>query len=297
MQRIALIVFFLGVQVSAFALPHEATRPPEFQSVDKKPYFDMPITYNTKVKKWINYFQTDGKRWYQKRLERSYRYLPHMQRVLEEKRMPKDLAYLAMIESGFSPHAVSDADAVGYWQFIATTANRYGLKTSWWLDERKDFSKSTEAAAQYLADLYRLFDSWYLTAAAYNMGEGRTRKLVNKYGTKNFWALARKRDFPAETRDYIPKMLAAMLIAKSPKLYGFNDVRPMEPYRYEYFHVPGGTDLINLSTATGIDREKMMLLNPELIQGFIPEFVRSHKIRIPLGSTATVSQYIRTQLR
>src|SRR5262249_43899319 len=158
-----------------------------FTPVDTSPYFDIPITYNTKVKWWINYFQTTGRRWFRTWLERSNAYLPQMQKTLAQKGLPQDLAYVAMIESGFSPHAISTAEAVGYWQFITPTANRYGLKTTWWLDERRDFNKSTGAAARYLGDLFRQFGSWYLTASAYNMGEGRMQRLVNRYNTKNYW--------------------------------------------------------------------------------------------------------------
>lgn len=267
-----------------------------YTPVDNQPFFDIPITYNVKVKEWINYFQGPGKKWYHSRLERSHRYLPIMKKLLKERSLPQDLAYISMIESGFSPHAESSASAVGYWQFISTTAERYGLKMNWWIDERRDFHKSTSAAARYLGDLYKMFGSWYLTAAAYNMGEGRLKKLINKYGTQNYWVLSKKPDFPKETRDYIPKMLAAMLIAKVPKLYGFTDIIPDEPYRYEYFYVPGGTDLLNLANAIGVQSQVLKKLNPELVKAFVPSHVKNHRIRIPSGYTMAVSQYIRSQL-
>jgi membrane-bound lytic murein transglycosylase D len=264
--------------------------------VDASPNFDIPVTYNTKVKWWINYFQTTGNKWFRTWLERSNAYLPLMQKMLAEKGMPQDLAYVAMIESGFSSQATSTAAAVGYWQFIAPTANRYGLKTNWWLDERRDFTKSTTAAARYLADLFKQFGSWYLTAAAYNMGEGRTQKLVNKYHSKNYWILSKRQDFPDETRQYIPKLLAAMLIAKAPKLYGFKELNLKQPYRYDYMNVPGGTDLYNLARFTGLSSADLVSLNPELLKGFVPSTVRSHRIRIPKGANSKVSAFIRAQL-
>lgn len=267
-----------------------------YTPVDSQPFFDIPITYNVRVKQWINFFQGPGKKWYRTWLERSHRYLPVMSRVLRERGMPQDLAYVAMIESGFSPTATSTASAVGYWQFIESTASRYGLKVNWWIDERRDFHKSTGAAAKYLGDLYKMFGSWYLTAAAFNMGEGRLKRLIAKHKTNNYWVLAKKPDFPAETKDYIPKMLAAMLIAKVPKLYGFVDVVPKEPYRYEYFYVPGGTDLINLASALGVEATMLQKLNPELTKGFIPGSIKNHRIRIPTGYTLAASNYIRTQL-
>ena len=267
-----------------------------FTPVDTSPYFDIPVTYNTKVRWWINYFQTSGRRWFRTWLERSHAYLPGMQRMLAARGLPQDLAYVAMIESGFSAQATSAAEAVGYWQFITPTANRYGLRTLWWLDERRDFSKSTEAAARYLGDLFRQFGSWYLTAAAYNMGEGRTQKLVRKYGTKNYWILSKRPDFPEETKQYIPKMLAAMLIAKAPKLYGFHELNPQPPYVFEYFNVPGGTDIYNLAQYLGVQSTALTALNPELVKGLVPSSIQSHRIRVPRGLSAKVSKFIRAQL-
>jgi membrane-bound lytic murein transglycosylase D len=267
-----------------------------YQPVDNSPYFDIPVTYNTKVRWWINYYQTSGRKWFRTWLERSNAYMPLMQRVLQDKGLPQDLAYVAMIESGFSSQATSTAEAVGYWQFITPTANRYGLKVSWWIDERRDFTKSTGAAARYLGDLFRQFNSWYLTAASYNMGEGRMSRLIARHKTNNYWILSKKKDFPEETRQYIPKLLAAMLIAKAPKLYGFHELNLKAPYRYEYFQVPGGTDLYNLAKYTGVAPSKLTSLNPELLKGFVPTSVRSHKIRIPHGLTPRVSDYVRARM-
>jgi membrane-bound lytic murein transglycosylase D len=274
---------------------HSAVHP-GFTPVDASPYFDIPITYNTKVKWWINYFQTTGRKWFRTWLERSSAIMPMMKKTMAQKGMPQDLAYVAMIESGFSAGAVSTAEAVGYWQFITPTANRYGLRTNWWLDERRDFSKSTTAAARYLGDLFRQFGSWYLTAAAYNMGEGRTQKLVNKYKTKNYWILSKRADFPDETRQYIPKLLAAMLIAKAPKLYGFHELNLQEPYSYESFTVPGGTDLYNMARFMGVNSARILQLNPELVRGFVPASVSSHRIRIPKGYTSKASAFVRASL-
>ncbi len=293
-RMLASILIASLLSPSAFAAVN--TRATTYTPVDAQPFFDIPVTYNVKVKHWINYFQGPGKKWYRTWLERSHRYLPPMKRVLRERGMPQDLAYVAMIESGFSAGATSTASAVGYWQFISTTATRYDLKMNWWIDERRDFQKSTHAASRYLTDLYKMFGSWYLTAAAYNMGEGRLRRLIKKHGTNNYWVLSKKPDFPEETRDYIPKMLAAMLIAKVPALYGFTDVVGKEPYRFEYFYVPGGTDLINLAAALGVEPSMLQKLNPELTKGFIPSSVKNHRIRIPTGYTLAASNYIRTQL-
>ncbi len=302
-HRFSIFLFVSLFSVHSFAAPtyvpkHKSTSsaPTSFTPVDASPYFDIPVTYNTKVKWWINYFQTTGRKWFRTWLERSHAYLPAMQKVLADQGLPMDLAYVAMIESGFSSQATSTAEAVGYWQFITPTANRYGLRTIWWLDERRDFTKSTSAAARYLGDLFKQFGSWYLTAAAYNMGEGRTQKLVNKYRSKNYWILSKRPDFPDETKQYIPKLLAAMLIAKAPKLYGFHELNPQQPYRYDYFTVPGGTDLYNLAKFVGVGSSDLLKLNPELLKGFVPSSVRTHRIRIPKGTTSKVSSFIRAQL-
>lgn len=295
---ILMVLFILPFGERALAAPHPTKTmkvTSGFTPVDTSPYFDIPVTYNTKVKWWINYFQTTGQKWFRTWLERSHAYMPAMQKVLAQKGLPQDLAYVAMIESGFSPNAISTAEAVGYWQFITPTANRYGLRTTWWLDERRDYTKSTTAAARYLGDLFRQFGSWYLTAAAYNMGEGRTQRLVNKYNTKNFWILSKRADFPDETRQYIPKLLAAMLIAKAPKLYGFHDLNPKAPYVYDIYIVPGGTDLYTLAKHLGVSSGQLMTLNPELVKGMIPPSVRSHAIRVPKGMTSQVARFLRKQ--
>ncbi|MAV91055.1 MAG: murein transglycosylase [Bdellovibrionaceae bacterium] len=267
-----------------------------YSPVDRRPFFDIPVTYNSKVKFWIRHFQGSGHKWFRKWLERSNAYLPLMKNTLAERKLPQDLAYVAMIESGFSAHATSTASAVGYWQFIKSTGKRYGLKIDWWIDERRDHQKSTVAAARYLGDLYKIFGSWYLTAAAYNMGEGRLGRLIKKHGTKNYWVLSQKSDFPKETKEYIPKLLAAMMISKAPKLYGFKDLSPKDPYSYDYFFVPGGTDLMNLASYLDIDHDRLSKLNPELLKGFVPSFIRSHRIRIPKGFSPRVTNYLRAQL-
>ncbi len=256
---------------------------------------DLPVTYNARVKKWIHYFQTKGRTWFKRRLEKSHRYLPTFQAVLKAKAMPEDLSYIALIESGFSATATSSAKAVGYWQFIKTTANQYGLQTNWWLDERRDYYKSTQAATDYLAHLYKLFGSWYLAAAAYNMGETRLRHFIRKHNSKNFWLISGDKSFPSETRDYVPKMLAAIFIAKAPKLYGFKNIKPMPPYRYDYLQAPGGTDLTHLAYKLKLQKAHLKSLNPELLYALVPKSVNSHPIRVPKGHLARAKSLMRVE--
>jgi membrane-bound lytic murein transglycosylase D len=303
--------FFLitFVSVSAFGAVEEPGfiyTKPNLKTIEQTPVktdarssgslmFDLPITYNDQVKFWINYYQTIGKKHFTSWLERSARTIPRIQAIFKEKGMPLDLAYLAMIESGLSPFALSSAQAVGYWQFIAPTAQRYGLKVNWWLDERRDIYKSTQAAARYLSDMHKMFDSWYLAAAGYNAGESRIKRLMEKHNSKDFWDISQS--LVQETKDYVPKLIAAILIAKAPSLYGFRDLKYKEPLSYEYIWAPGGTSLKELANSIHYPEKDLRFMNPELLRGYIPDYVSGHRIRIPKGSLQKVSLYFRNRFQ
>lgn len=257
--------------------------------------FDLPVTYNKKVATWISFFQTKGKTFFRNWLEKSTKYMPLLQSELQKAGLPTDLAYMVMIESGFSPTAVSHANAVGPWQFISSTGKNYGLRQTWWLDERRDIKKSTEGAIRYLKDLKNEFGSWYLVAASYNMGEGGLRRRIKKYGTNDYWQLVKLRALPQETQDYVPKILAALMIAKAPNLYGFRDIDAQYPLQYEVIWAPGGTDIENLADYLGVTRKSLRELNAELILGYIPKQQPGHPIRVPLGSTKLAQQFFRDQ--
>jgi len=279
-----------------FANPSQGATPPVAVAINSPLTFDLPIEYNRDVKGWIKHFQGPGRSVFSNWLRRSHRYMPQIQQTLQAVGLPKDLAYIVMIESGFSTSAVSHADAVGPWQFIEETGERYGLKVSWWLDERRDMDKSTKAAAKYLRYLHKLFGSWYLAAAGYNTGENRIRRLIDKHGTKNFWTIARAGSFHNETKEYIPKLIAAMLIAKAPSLYGFRDIKPMKPLEFEHFRVPGGTHLHVIADQLNVSRDLVREMNPELLKGFIPSTTGSHLIRIPKGTSRKLSELVRARL-
>lgn len=256
------------------------------------PIFDIPVTYNTQVARWIKYFQTSGQSTFKKWLERSYKFFPMIKRELEHNKLPKDLAYMVMIESGFAPHATSSAEAVGPWQFIESTANRYGLRTLWWLDERRDFRKSTQAAIRYVSDLYNEFGSWYLVAASYNMGENGLRRIIQKHRTKDYWKLIELKALPIETAEYVPKLLAAMLVAKAPSLYGFRSLRTPNPLEYQVVNAPGGMKLDELADFLGVTRQSLRDLNTELKVGFIPKEAQQHPIHVPHGALTLAKQFI-----
>ena len=262
---------------------------------------DFPLAYNSQVKKWIHYFEQRGRDKMEKWLKRSPLFVPSIRRTFHKKGLPKDLAYLSFIESGLSAHAISSARAVGYWQFMPLTARDYGLKTNWWLDERKDFIKSTYAAASYLKKLYRLFRSWNLAISAYNMGENRLMKLIKQHKTKNFWTLSQKKDFPRETKEYIPKLLATLFIVKHPHVFDFKTKESKKDFphemNYEYLLAPGGTDLYLLALHMNIPVSKIKNLNPEIHLGFIPLHIKEHMIRIPKKSRQKVTSYIQMQFK
>ena len=261
---------------------------------ETKPVFDVPVTYNARIRFWINYFQTTGRKWFKIWLERSFQYIPEAQKRLAAHGMPKDLAYLAMIESGFSSSAASTAGAVGYWQFIAPTATRYGLRVDWWMDERQNFGKSTEAAIRYLKDLHRIFGSWYLVAAGYNTGETRVKRVIEKHRTRDFWKLAEMGALSDETINYVPKMIAAMLIAKTPGLYGFTGLARNKHKEFEVVNVPGGVDLFSIAEKLEMDQAELQDLNPELLKGIIPPDVRRFMLKIPPGKAKQLNHYLRS---
>lgn len=254
--------------------------------------FDLPVTYNRRVAHWLQFFQTRGNVWFRQWLEKSSKYMPFIQKELRQAGLPADLGYMVMIESGFDPFARSPANAVGPWQFIKPTAERYGLKVNWWIDERRDFKKSTLTAIKYIKDLYQEFGSWYLVAASYNMGENGLRRKINKHGTKDFWALSAQGALPQETIDYVPKILAAMIISKAPSLYGFLNISRMDALEYDVAHLGGGTDLNQLADHLGVTRKALRDLNAELILGYVPLQVDRHPVRIPFGAQQKVLEFV-----
>ena len=236
-----------------------------------------------RIDKFIRYFQNKGRDRFEVWLSRSGKYSDMMRKILARYGMPGDLVYLALIESGFSPQAYSVARAAGPWQFIAGTGRRYGLRVDWWADERRDYEKSTHAAALYLKDLYGMFDSWPLAAAAYNAGEGKIMRAVSRYKTEDYAKLIRYRYLSRETKDYVPKMLAALTIAKDPEKYGFGEVLYEDPLEFDKVSVPGGVDLAALGEIIDVPPEILKEWNPALRRFCTPPNVGVYEIRLPHG--------------
>ncbi len=251
------------------------------------PQSDIPLTLNSKVEYFINYFQTKGRDVFARWLSRSERYMPLMKQVLKKEGLPEDLVYLAMIESGFSPHAYSSASAVGPWQFMSGTGKNYALRIDQWIDERRDPLKSTIAAAMYLKELYGIFNKdWYLAAAGYNAGENKILRAINMYETRDYWQLSKGSYLKRETKDYVPRLLAAAIIAKDPARYGFADVAYLPPIEFDTVVIPSRTDLDVVARICGISYETVRDLNPELRRWCTPPDYPNYELKLPLGKKA-----------
>ncbi|MDX1661584.1 MAG: LysM peptidoglycan-binding domain-containing protein, partial [Gemmatimonadota bacterium] len=198
-----------------------------------------------------------------------------------------DLVYLSMIESGFSSRAVSRASAVGPWQFMSYTGREYGLRIDRWVDERMDWEAATSAAIAYLSDLHAMFGSWYLAAAGYNGGQGRVGRSMVADNTINFWELT---NLHRETKDYVPKLIAATLMAKEPGKYGFGHVAYLDPVRWEQVTVPTSTDLDVVASAAEVSPEMIRMLNPHLIRGRTPPGERNFPVKVPRGRAETFNE-------
>jgi LysM repeat protein len=219
-------------------------------------------------------------------LNRSSTYLGMIRGTFKTHGLPEDLAFTAMIESGFNPLAVSHAGAKGLWQFMAGTARRYGLRVDQWVDERLDPEKSTVAAASYLRDLYGMFGSWHLAQAAYNAGEMTVTRAIMATGSTDFWTLARSRFLKRETKEFVPQIQAATVIGRDPARYGFEPAGAAE-LTADRVMVPPSTDLRRLSAASGIPSETLRALNPVLVRGVTPPGA-SYELKVPVGSRASV---------
>jgi membrane-bound lytic murein transglycosylase D len=235
------------------------------------------------VKRHVTLFTEKMKERFSIWLIRSGKYLELMKEILKEKNVPEEIVFLPLIESGFSAYAYSPARAAGYWQFIASTAKRYGLEINWWKDERRDPVKSTVAAANYLTDLYGMFGSWNLAMAAYNAGEGKIMRALNKSKTDDYWSLLTTNHIRKETKDYVPKFIAASMIANSPKNFGFEDLELHKPMNYDIVTLKSPVDIEVIAECSETSEEVIKELNPELRRWCTPPDVSEYALRIPEG--------------
>ena len=245
-----------------------------------------PVVVNPQVQYFLDLFTGKRRELVTLWVNRSGQYLGMIREVLRSRGLPEDLAYTAMIESGFKPDAVSRAGAKGMWQFMAGTARRYGLRVDSWVDERYDPEKSTVAAAGYLRDLYNQFGSWELAQAAYNAGEMKVIRAMRKTGSSDFWILAESKYLKRETKEFVPQIHAATVIGRDPDRYGF-EFDTVDPVAVEIVKVPGGTDLRRLAASTSIGFPVLRSLNRVLVRGVTPPG-RPWELRVPVGARDSV---------
>jgi membrane-bound lytic murein transglycosylase D len=262
----------------------DATRAAVKADLETNPH-DIPIPEHPKVLSYVEVFQGRMREYIQDSLERGAKYLPMIQNVFRAEGLPLDLAYIPIIESSFKTNALSQKSAKGPWQFMKPTAKEHGLKTDWFIDERSDPEKATIAAAKYLKTLSRMFDGdWNLVLAAYNGGPGRVSRAVKKAGISDFWQLsATTKYLPRETREYVPLILAAMIIGRNPAQYGFEAIAA-EPLNYDKVALPQAVDLRRVAEWAGTTVDEIQALNPELRRWTTPLKYPEYEVKVPKGT-------------
>lgn len=280
------------LEVSTFPLPAAGASTRE--AVERDPaVHDIPITANAKVLSYVELFQGRLRDWFQESIQRGQVYLPMIQGVLRAEGLPLDLAYIPIVESAFKPNALSRARARGMWQFMSGTAVENGLRYDWYVDERADPEKATLAAAKYLRSLHDLFQGdWHLALASYNGGPGRVQRAIRRADSSDFWRLsASSRYLPRETREYVPMILAAIIVASNPARYGFG-LDLVEPLRYDKVTLPVPVDLRKVAEWTGTSVTDIQTLNPELRRWTTPLKDEGYEIKVPVGTAARLSDRI-----
>jgi membrane-bound lytic murein transglycosylase D len=252
---------------------------------------DLPLTVNDQVLSFLNFFQTPrGRAIVETGLRRAGRYRDMISRVLQEEGMPQDLIYLAQAESAFQPLALSRAGARGIWQFVAWRGNEYGLRHTWWVDERQDPEKATRAAARHLRDLYAMYGDWYLAMAAYNCGPGNVQKGIERTGYADFWELYKRNVLPRETKNYVPIIVALTLIAKDAAHYGIQ-ADPEPPVPVDVVKPGRAIDLRLVAETIDVDVETLRTLNPSLLRLATPDDP-SFELHLPAGTAERFSAEI-----
>jgi membrane-bound lytic murein transglycosylase D len=251
----------------------------------------IPVPLNQRVLEYVSLFQGRLHDFMEDGMKRGSKYLPMIQSVLRAEGLPLDLAYVPLVESAFNPNALSRARAKGVWQFMKGTALENGLKSNWYIDERSDPEKATQAAANYLKTLGDMFGGdWHLALASYNGGPGRVQKAIRQGGRNDFWQLSAKpKLLPRETRDYVPMILAAIVIARNPAQYGFvfekEDLRPFETVSLER-----PVDLHHIATWSGSTVDEISALNPELRRKTTPIGASQYALRVPPGTSIEIAR-------
>lgn len=255
------------------------------------PAYNIPVVIDPTVQNHIHFFNISIRSRFEQWLIRLSRYRPLVENIFSEFNLPSDLVYLSLVESGFNPHAYSRAKATGPWQFMKGTGLLYGLRIDHYVDERRDPIKSTVAAARYLRDLYDLFGTWPLAMAAYNAGEGKVMRALHKAQAETFSDISKTKLIRAETKQYVPRIMAATVIARNPDQYGFSQ-EPVAPHQFEEVAVNRPLHFRAIANTTGISYEELKLLNPELRRDATPPDDSSYHLKVPVGTGLKVAQLL-----
>ena len=283
----AVIDSLLGGEGSDSTVPKPATAETVQADLEMTTH-DIPIPTNDRVLRYVELFQGRLREFLTEGLSRGVQYLPMIQATFRAEGLPLDLAYIPLIESAFKPSALSRAKARGVWQFMRGTALENGLKADWYIDERADTVKSTQAAAKYLKTLHNMFEDWHLAMASYNGGPGRVKRALTRSRKNDFWQLtASTRWLPRETREYVPMILAAVIIAKNPAQYGF-DIVPVTPTPTETVTVPEALDLRRVAEWAGVPMDDIQKLNPEFRRWTTPVKKGEYTVKVPQGTAEQV---------
>ncbi len=277
--------------LSTFGLPTPTPGLRDTVELDlKSTAHDIPIPLNPRVLAYIELFQGRLRDWFQAALQRGQAYMPMITSALRAEGLPQDLAFVPIVESAFHTNALSRAKARGVWQLMRGTAVEQGLKHDWYIDERASPERATEAAVKYLGVLNRMFKGdWHLTLASYNGGPGTVQRAMRRRKVSDFWRLAAlNRAIPRETREYVPMVLAAMVVARNPEQYGFS-AEPASTPAYETVTLPGPVDLRRVAEWAGVAVDDIQRLNPELRRLTTPLRGAGHVLRVPEGAAAEVS--------
>ncbi|MEO8501791.1 MAG: transglycosylase SLT domain-containing protein [Vicinamibacteria bacterium] len=280
----------LGAKIETITPTEEARQTNE--RVLGKEVIDLPIELNDQVLGAIDLYTGRFNKWFSAALSRGLPHLPRIREILAEAGIPQDLAYVPIVESAFNPSALSPAKARGLWQFIPSTGKQYGLRQDFFVDERANMEKATIAAAQYLKNLYAMFGDWNLALAGYNAGEGNVQRAIRRAQTNDFWALAKTRSFRAETKNYVPLIHAAIVIAKSPESYGI-DLAPQDPVTAETVRVAGSYPITTVARCANADPMDIRQLNPDLRRGMTPS--SPFELHVPHGSAEQVTACLATE--
>jgi len=282
------------LSVTAFEIPAPTAETRRAVAADLEAIVhDIDIPLNARVLSFVELFTGRLRSFLEEGLSRGMQYLPMIHRIFRAEGLPLDLAYVPLVESAFKPTALSRAKARGIWQFMRGTALENGLQHDWYVDERAEPEKATRAAAKYLKSLHEMFDGdWHLTLASYNAGPGRVQRAIRQSGRSDFWKLAASsRYLPRETRNYVPLILAAIVIARNPVMYGF-DIRPVEPPGYETVTLTGPIDLRGLAEWVGTPVQAIQELNPELRRWTTPLRADEYELKVPPGTADVIALHL-----